>query len=328
MASNQQPALVNADGTPFTSCANDGVCNLAYCSTSADPDCTTTNNCDADGSCNPTCSSDPDCATPPTCDRSVPWSETATSSSCGGTFELRTSSSDVAVQARAFIENKWPNFQAAQSLNYDNDNDGRNESGEDCWRKGHSTANLEGFGVSLTRGTCGVIWSDIHGVEGDLKQPSLLFFEKIGSNQNDWKIVGAGYHFAYDPCDVPCMDHVPEDDFVIHEAGWHRVPGDGGFDCVQQKWIDSGAGILVTDQCAQIEKDDFHRFNLAFGINKHERLWSLHLWFSPDGDDVAFAPTDPFCRWEDDGNETITTVDCPVTDAFYPLTQDCGCGHD
>lgn len=318
------PALSSTSSGPFTSCANDGICNLAYCSLNEDPDCVE-NNCDLDGNCNPTCASDPDCPVPEVCDRSIPWTISSDSSSCDAAFKVRRQASDVVVQARNFVEGKWPDFAAAQSLDYDEDNDGNNESGEDCWREGHAEANLEGFGVSLTRGGCDAVWNDVHGVEGDLHQPSLLFFEKIGSNKANWKVIGAGYHFDYDACDVPCFEHVPAGRFLIHEAGWHRVPGDGGFDCVQQQWIDNGTGIDVFDQCTNIEKEDFHRTGLTLGINKHERVWTLHMWFEPDGAGVSFAPTDPWCRWEDDGSETIVTVDCPQTDAFYEQTQDCGC---
>ena len=324
-AEARQPALsTGGNGDPYVSCENDGICNIVFCTAAEDPDCVPSD-CDLDGFCDASCASDPDCPAPETCDRSVPWPFVNASSSCEASFKVRRNAADVAVVARQFIEAKWPTFAGARFLDYDDDNDGANEGGEDCWKKGHAEANLVGTGPSLTRGTCGLIWSDIHGVEHDLLQPSLLFFEKVGADEGNWKVIGAGYHFDYAPCDVPCLDHVPESKFLIHEAGWHRVPGDGGFDCIQQQWVDGSADIDVTNQCARIDKDDFHRLGATFGANKHERLWTLHMWFQPDGDGVAFGATDPWCRWNDDGGETVVGVDCPEVDAFYPLTQDCGC---
>ena len=214
--------------------------------------------------------------------------------SCGRHPLVRRAVDDPLVQARARVERKWPNFETAKDLDYDDDDDGNNEGKETCWREGHDEANLAGFGVSLTRAEHGPgggctepVWEDLH-AGNDPEYPSLLFFEKTSSREKQtWRVIGAGYHYDYQPCSVPCLLGAAESKFLIHEAGWHRVPGDGGFDCVEQRWIDNNAGIRVADQCAVIEKHDFHRLTLKFGVNKHERLWTMHVFFEPGGSGVA-----------------------------------------
>ena len=314
-------------GGPITTCGNDGLCNLAYCSISEDPDCVE-ENCDADNHCNVTCESDPDCPVAEQCDRSGATLFRPVTTWCGRSTVVRVGASDPMVLARAHIESKWPNFRDAKDLDYDEDNDGINESGESCWREGHAEANLEGFGVTLTRGTCGLIWSDYH-ANDDPMEPSLLAFEKTTGSKDTWQIIGAEYHYHYDSCEVPCLTSVPESRFLIHEAGWHRVPGDGGFDCIQQKWVDTSGGVPVVDvfdQCADIHKDDFHRSNITFGANKHERVWTMHMFFEPGTNGIALAEVDPWCRDIDDADdEPVVTVDCPETEAFYPLTDNCDC---
>src|SRR6185503_4091294 len=102
--------------------------------------------------------------------------------------------------------------------------------------------------------------------------------------RSDWQIIGAGYHFDFDPCERPCMEHVPEWRWLIHEAGWHRTT-DGGFDCVEQHHIDNDADIDIDDQCVRIDTDDFSRIG-GVSAAKHERLWTLHIWFEPNGPGV------------------------------------------
>jgi len=243
---------------------------------------------------------------------------------------VRRAPTDPLVQARARIEGKWPNFRAAKDLDYDDDNDGRNEGKETCWREGHAEANLTGFGVSLTHadhgslgGCTDSVWDDLHAGD-DPNRPSLLFFEKSTGGKDTWRVIGAGYHYDYAPCSIPCLSGVAETEFIIHEAGWHRVPGDGGFDCIEQRWIDNNADVRVSDQCAVIEKEDFHRTSLAFGANKHGRLWSLHVFFEPNNTGVAVAMTDPWCRDRDDvSDEPVVTTSC--SSAFFVRTQDCHC---
>jgi len=314
--------------TPFTSCADDGICNAAVCSPSKDPDCIG-QNCNQDGRCNTACTGDPDCPAPKVCSRGGPFVDVDVTTSCGRSASVRRAVDDPLVQARARVERKWPNFRAAKDLDYDDDDDGNNEGKETCWREGHAEANLANSGVSLTRadpgplgGCTDSVWVDVY-AGNDPDRPSLLFFEKTSSDKRTWRVIGAGYHYDYQPCSVPCLLGVSESEFLIHEGGWHRVPGDGGFDCVEQRWIDNNAGIRVTDRCAVIEKKDFHRTSIAFGANKHERLWTLHVFFEPGGSGVAVAETDPWCRDRDDASdEPVVTTSC---DAFYPRAQDCNC---
>ncbi len=315
------------DGGPITTCGADGICNVEFCDLDEDPDCDVPD-CGPGGGCN--CPNDPDCEpNEPVCDREVAWATDDDSSSCDESFVVRRDPDDVLVDARNFILAKWPNWAEAKDLDYDDDNDGNDENNEDCWRNGHEHANLEGIGASLTRGTCGdPFWDDIHGVEGDFLQPSILMFEKNGNfasdaARTDWQVIGAGYHFHFDPCERPCMPTVPEWRWLIHEAGWHRT-GDGGFDCVEQRDVKNDVDLEITDQCVEVEKDDFSRVGKTAAA-KHERLWTLHIWFEPGGPGVAVSRRDPWCRWMDDGDEQIVEVDCAETAAFYIQSEECDC---
>jgi hypothetical protein len=308
-----QAALVDLDGNPFLSCGPDDICNAAVCDD--DPDCPpipeSTDTCQRAGG------------------QTWVWRQTP----CGGRIKVRQGDDDPLRRARDHIERKWPNFDRAKSLDYDDNDNNNNDGGESCWREGHGEANLAGFGVSLTRawpssgGGCGnIAWEDVHANE-DPNQPSLLFFEKTTSGKNTWRVIGAGYHYHYDPCEVPCLTGATRGKFMIHEAGWHRVPGDGGFDCVKQRFIDS-PGIDITDQCEHIEAEDFSRNqpNLAFGANKHGRVWTYHMFFEPGTNAVAVAASDPWCRDTDAGSPNVVNVDCTETDAFQFLVDTCQCG--
>lgn len=341
------------DQGPVMTCGVDGLCNVAYCDINDDPDCAQIG-CEADEVCNKSCLTDPDCARDacqedghcdPWCafdrdcaDECRRWTSQpveVVTTACGETARVIRNPHHPLVMARAFIEDKWPDFDTAQHLDYDENDNGVRDSGETQWRRGHATANLEGFGASLTRGGGGPLWNDVHAT--DLPhEPSLLFFEATTGAHSSWAVIGAGYHYHFNPCEVPCLKGVPEDDFLIHEAGWHRL-GDGGFDCVKERWVDKDGGAPVVDifdQCVEVNKDDFHRAGLTFGLNKHERVWTVHLFFEPGTNGVALALDDPWCRDHDDPTDPpVVTVDCPEVDGFYPQTQTCECsdaatGHD
>jgi len=253
-------------------CAADRICNLAVCD--ADPDCPGL----------------PDSA-PDTPPPSIPrdWVRT----SCGSELWVEATDSDLGTAATT-VRRKYPNFNVAQKAKKPSFLDAH-PSG--ALATGH--AELKGFGVTMVQGK----WPDpVDNASGRLDDPTLLFFHKDGKKQDDWEIVGMGYSFAMDwdggnaPRNMPA---IPAFKWFLHEAGYHRSPGDGGFTCATDDDLKKSAykaGRRIDSAgCKAITKSDLK--TREFKANqKHGRFWAAHVWFEPGTYRPALAETDPWCR--------------------------------
>lgn len=157
-----------------------------------------------------------------------------------------------------------------------------------------SHAELKGFGVTMIQG----VWPKaVENASGDLSDPTLLFFSKTGNDQDAWKIIGMGYSFLLDTDNQPPPTRIPGISggvWSIHEAGYHRSPGDGGFSCASSDDIILG-GIPDAAGCRGIDKDSLR--TREFHVDrKHGRYWAAHIWFEPGTRRPTITLTDPWCR--------------------------------
>ncbi|MDH3503824.1 MAG: hypothetical protein OEZ41_14070 [Nitrospirota bacterium] len=268
---------------------------LAALSTKDPKTGTTTVPCGADGKCNvAACPNDPDC--PKTPDDLLSSSRPAEDvrSSCGGTIHVEAENSTLG-QAAKTVTGKYPNFNAAQKA--------KDPHYFDAHPSGMLATNhgeLQGFGITMIQGK----WPNpVDNASGSLTDPTLLFFHKDGKKQDDWKIIGMGYTFAFDrdgeapPTTIP---EIPADAWLIHEAGYHHSPGDGGFSCatdddLKKSAVQDGKNIDRSG-CIGIAKE--HLKTKSFDI-KHGRFWTVHVWFEPGTARPTIQPTDPWCRQSD-----------------------------
>lgn len=166
---------------------------------------------------------------------------------------------------------------------------------------GHGTASLTGFGVSLVEVEHLPTPEELlpHDVtaRGPLDEPSLLFFRKTDGPENEWDLIGFGYHRQLTPCEVPVLDDggdsIGADAWFIHEAGWHHVPvGDGGFTAATAADIREGSAF-DENGCVDVTADDL--LNVRPLFVPHGRSWTAQVWFADDACPVV-ALTDPFGR--------------------------------
>jgi len=258
--------------------------------------------CGMDGKCNPgICAKDPDCPKLPS-DLPPPTPRPAEDvhSPCGGTVHLEAEDSALA-SATNMVSSRFPNFNAAQKSKAPHYFDAH-PSGSLATNHGE----VKGFGVTMVQGK----WPNpIDNASGSLTDPSLLFFHKNGNNQDKWEIIGMGYSFAYDRNveAPPLLSGIPPDTWVIHEAGYHHSPGDGGFTCatnddLKRNATDEGKEI-DREGCIGISKQDLK--TKAFDV-KHGRIWTVHIWFNPHNNRPTIAVTDPWCR---QGSKAVSVPD-------------------
>ncbi len=250
--------------------------------------------CAADKICNlAVCDDDPDC--PPLPDNqplpSKPreWVRT----SCGGEMWVEASDSALGIAATT-VRTRYPHFNGAQKA--------KNPSFFDAHPSGALATGhgeLKGFGITMVQGNWPKPAAD---ASGRLDDPGLLFFQKDGHDQDDWRIIGMGYSFTIsrdDQAAPTSMPAIPAFKWFIHEAGYHRSPGDGGFTCATDndlkksainagKRIDAGGCNAVTK--SDLKTREFHE------DQKHGRFWATHVWFEPGTFRPALAKTDPWCR--------------------------------
>lgn len=267
---------------------------------------TTAPACGEDGKCNiGACSNDPDCPKklnnlpPPT-----PRPAEDVQTTCGGTVRLEAEDSNLG-EAAQIVAATYPHFNAAQKSKNPRYFDAH-PSG--AFGTGH--AELKGFGVTMVQGTRS---SPIDNASGALTDPTLLFFHKDGNKEDDWEIIGMGYSFLYDRDGeaIPIISGIPTNAWLIHEAGYHHSPGNGGYACatnadLKKKAADDGKS-LDQQGCIAIAKDDLkeHEFDA-----EHGRLWTVHIWFQPNTKRPTIATTDPWCR---QSNKALTVP----SRAFY-----------
>lgn len=250
--------------------------------------------CAADGICNiAVCDRDPDCPPLPTAPPSSPIPRERVTTSCGGELWVEATDSPVAVAAGG-VRTRYATLNIAQKA--------KDPSYFDAHPSGVAATGhgeLAGFGVTMVQGKRS---EPVDNASGRMDDPTLLFFEKDGNDQDDWQIIGMGYSFMLErdgenrPISMPS---IPASEWLIHEAGYHHSPGNGGFTCATNddlkksafeagKRIDSAGckGIVQSD----LRTREFH------ADKKHGRYWAVHVWFDPSTRRPAFAKTDPWCR--------------------------------
>jgi hypothetical protein len=262
--------------------------------------------CGADGICNiGACDRDPDCSSlPGTNPMPEPLPRDWVRTSCGGELWVEATDSPIGVAADA-VRTRYATFNVAQKA--------KNPSYFDAHPSGALAtghAELAGFGVTMVQGS----WPKaVSNASGRLDDPSLLFFRKVGKDQDDWSIIGMRYSFelARDRQSAPGgMPDVPVSKWLIHEAGYHRSPGNGGFTCatdddLKKSAFDAGRRIDAAG-CDAIGASDLktREFHLD---KKHGRFWATHVWFEPGTSRPAYAETDPWCR---QGGEALAVPAC------------------
>ena len=240
------------------------------------------------------CSNDPDCqeldvsVPPPT-----PLPTEIVDSKCAGKVAVLGSDNPFA-RAAFLVAARYPTFKTARKA--------EDPSYIDAHPSGPlatAHAELKGYGVTMIQGTRADV---IENVSGELEDPGQLFFQKVGGDQDDWGIIGMGYSYQHDrdnefgPTQIAGV--LPRV-WWLHEAGYHRSPGDGGFTCaanddLKGSAFDAGKRIDSAG-CKGIERDDLK--TREFHVDrKHGRYWVLHVWFEPATGRPTFALTDPWCR--------------------------------
>jgi hypothetical protein len=226
---------------------------------------------------------------------------------CGGTLRARSTTSNLGVAAASVIAT-YPNAAAAADI-----------SASPSYIGTHPTnllggqAELAGFGVTFIQEDG--FANPVENASGLLDDPNLLFFKKVGTNKANWPIIGMGYSFEFDPCTRPHMENIHQCNFLVHEAGYHDSPGTGGFECattgdLKASAISAGKSIDA-DKCIAIEKLDLKDYPLNLDV-RHERIWTIHIWFEPGTNRPIIAETDPFCRQ----SSSALTSDCSVDNGF------------
>lgn len=251
--------------------------------------------CDQDGKCNlAACKEDPDCPQLPD-DRPKPIVHPSADvrTPCGGTIHVRASDGALGIAA-AEIAAKYPDFNSAQQA--------KDPSFFDSHPSGllaTKHAELAGFGVTMIQGK---FPNPVDNASGSLSDPTLLFYKKLGSNQEDWVLIGMGYHYEFEannegpPTSFPAINAAH---WWIHEAGYHESPGSGNFRCatnddLKNKAYDGGKRI-DPQGCYGIEKSDLKTREFKLDA-KHGRIWTVHVWFEPGTLRPTVKKTDPWCR--------------------------------
>jgi hypothetical protein len=128
----------------------------------------------------------------------------------------------------------------------------------------HGHVVLSGMGVSLVK------------IGARDPMPQLLFYRpSASSSPEEWldfdganppyRFVGWGYLPRFEnETDVPAMHCIPEDEWFIHEAGWHLLDGD----------------MRLTPNAASEPARPEDDKNIWYW---HPRSWDIHLWYEKGG---------------------------------------------
>ncbi len=226
------------------------------------------------------------------------------------------SCNDALIEAAIDIKSRYPTWGDAKAAT--------TTSGSQ-YKEAHSKKELEGFGVTLVTMT-GI--ANVQNWTGDLNDPSLLFFEKDTSlSRQDWPLIGFGYHHEWEdsaPSMGSCVRPTPDctssadfaENFIIHEAGYHVH----GFEVADTGDLRSGRGIVDSEGCNRIDKDDLKDTLFAgHGIGaKHGRSWTMHIFYAPGTDLPIITTEDPWNRDGGDGWEHEV-----ASGAFYEQGECC-----
>jgi hypothetical protein len=246
------------------------------------------NPCAADGICNiGACKSDPDCPAV-TKVAPAPLPTAIVDTTCGGKVIVQATDSALGIAA-AKVAARTPNFNVAQKV--------KNPAFFDAHPSGALAtghAELKGYWVTMIQGN---FPKTVANASGDLDDPTLLFFRKSGSNQDNWGLIGMGYSFELTEDNEPFptkVSAIQGSIWWIHEAGYHRSPGDGGFTCAVPADVKLGPSPDPAG-CNGIASGNLktREFHLD---HKHGRYWTAHVWFEPGTLRPTIALTDPWCR--------------------------------
>jgi hypothetical protein len=223
---------------------------------------------------------------------------------CAGKIVVFASDTPFGVAARQ-VASRYPDFKTARKAGDPSFVDAH-PSG--AFATGHGE--LKGYGVTMIQGKRSNV---VENASGDLADPSLLFFQKIGGDEDDWGIIGMGYSYQHvrDNDSAPTqIAGVDSGIWWLHEAGYHRSPGDGGFTCatndnLQEGAFDAGKRIDANG-CIGLDEDDLKTREFHAG-KKHGRYWTLHVWFEPSTRRPTIGLTDPWCR---QGASALTVPSC------------------
>jgi len=219
--------------------------------------------------------------------------------SCGKPTVLVAADSELGA-AMSAVQAKFPSFNAAQRSTSPHYIDSH-PSGALAT---HHTE-LAGFGVTMIQTTGWPPNNPIDNASGRLDDPSLLMFDRRASGQDNWPLIGIGYVFALDVTNEPPPSAIPAiapSLWFVHEAGYHHVPGDGGFGCASDGDLEKAAidrGVRIdSNVCNGVVKADLKTPIIGdhAADKAHGRYWAVHVWFDPASGRAAFAQTDPWCR--------------------------------
>jgi hypothetical protein len=212
---------------------------------------------------------------------------------CEGKVGVFGTDTPFGVAARQ-VASRYPNFKTARKADDPSYIDSHPTG---MLATGHGE--LKGYGVTMIQGKRSGV---VENASGDLADPPELFFQKVGGDEDDWGIIGMGYSYQHDRDDEGGPTQISGVDpgiWWLHEAGYHRSPGDGGFTCatnddLQKSAFEAGKRI-DPEGCTGIDRD--HLKTREFSVDrKHGRYWVLHVWFEPSTRRPTLALTDPWCR--------------------------------
>ena len=195
----------------------------------------------------------------------------------------------------------------------------------------HLGAVITGAGVALAN------WSDLvafeetglpsHGL--DANYPFFLLYAPTGRpapapggvegtfddifGDPPFELVGWLYGSEYNPVKRPHIDGIPDEAWLVHEAGWH---------------MSDGSQILTPprEECPGQMPQDMpgppgpalinDRGQFIFALEGHGRAWDVHLWVNPDNDATPVITVDePFSRLP------AGTLDLPQGAFFFPMVR-------
>lgn len=276
------PVCVLVSATAFGAGADKGASHRARVVAGQD------NPCAADGICNiGACKSDPDCPAV-TKVAPAPLPTAIVDTTCGGKVIVQATDSALGIAA-ARVAARTPNFNVAQKV--------KNPAYFDAHPSGALAtghAELKGYGVTMIQGN---FPKAVENASGDLDDPTLLFFKKSGGNQDNWGLIGMGYSFELNKDNQPFptkVSAIQGSIWWIHEAGYHRSPGDGGFTCAVPADVKLGPSPDAAG-CNGIASENLKTREFNFD-KKHGRYWTSHVWFEPGTLRPTITLTDPWCR--------------------------------
>lgn len=137
----------------------------------------------------------------------------------------------------------------------------------------HAFAMIEGYGLAMAR-LDGPHQTDpaTGRVVKDLSEPDLLFYapkDPSRPEKKEYILIGWGWFSDYEPGKPPLLEGVSDQDWFLHESGWHTA--DGGFVATppNEDYPGQVAAPAPTRQ-------DNPPGKMVLGA--HARMWDFHFW--------------------------------------------------